>query len=90
MIHVTTIGIDTAKRIFFLHGEKSAGKMVLRQKLTRQQLISYLALQPLGTIAIEAVCGAHHWARTFSKLGHKVRMIHPKFVQPFVEINNND
>ena len=33
MTHATTIGIDTAKRIFFLHGEDGAGKVVLRQKL---------------------------------------------------------
>ncbi len=39
MTHATTIGIDTAKRIFFLHGESAAGKVVLRQKLTREQLV---------------------------------------------------
>jgi transposase len=90
MNHSQTIAIDTAKRIFFLHGEDAAGKVVLRQKLTRDQLMCFLANQPRSTIALEAGCGAHHWARAFSKLGHEVRLIHPKFVRPFVKTNKND
>lgn len=63
---------------------------MLRQKLTRQQLMPFLANQPPSMIALEAGCGAHHWARAFSKLGHEVRLIHPKFVRPFVKTNKND
>ena len=33
---------------------------------------------------------AHHWARAFANLGHEVRLIHAKFVRPFVKINKND
>jgi transposase len=90
MAHSTTIGIDAAKRIFFLHGEDAAGKVVFRHKLMRDRLIPYLANIPRCTIAIEAGCGAHHWLRAFSKLGHAVRLIHPKFVKPFVKTNKND
>jgi transposase len=90
MNHSQTIGIDAAKRIFFLHGENAAGKVVLRQKLTRENLIPFLVNQPRSTVAMEAGCGAHHWARAFSKLGHEVRLIHPKFVRPFVKTNKND
>jgi transposase len=52
-----TIGIDTAKCIFFLHGESASGRVTLRQKLTRDRLIPFLANQPPSTIAIEAGCG---------------------------------
>jgi transposase len=85
-----TIGIDTAKRIFFLHGEDALGKVILREKLTRERLLPFLANQPVSMITIEAGCGAHHWARAFAKLGHEVRLIHPKFVRPFVKTNKND
>ena len=85
-----TIGIDAAKRIFFLHGEDARGKVILREKLSRERLLPFLANQAISTIAIEAGCGAHHWARAFSKLGHEVRVIHPKFVRPFVKTNKND
>jgi transposase len=85
-----TIGIDTAKRIFLLQGEDVRGKVVLHEKLSRERLLSILANQPVSTIAVEAGCEAHHWARAFSKLGHEVRVIHPKFVRPFVKTNKND
>ena len=85
-----TIGIDTAKRVFFLHGEDARGNVILCEKLSWEHLLPFLANQPLGMIAIEAGCGAHHWARAFSKLGHEVRVIHPKFVRPFVKTNKND
>ena len=48
-----TIAIDTAKRVFFLHGENEFGKVILREKLTRERLLPYLANQPASTIAIE-------------------------------------
>jgi len=85
-----TIGIDTAKRVFFLHGEDARGKVILREKLSRERLVPFLANQPVSLIAIEAGCGAHHWARAFARLGHEVRLIHPKFVRPFVKTNKND
>lgn len=90
MNQTRTIGIDTAKRVFFLHGEDAGGKVILREKLTRERLLPFLANQPVSTIAIEAGCGAHHWARSFSKLGHRVLLIHAKFVRPFVKTNKND
>jgi len=85
-----TIGIDAAKRVFFLHGEDAGGRVILREKLSRERLLPFLANQPVSTIAIEAGCGAHHWARAFTKLGHEVRLIHAKFVRPFVKTNKND
>ena len=41
-----TIGIDTAKRVFFLHGEDARGKVVLRERLTRERLLPFLVNQP--------------------------------------------
>jgi hypothetical protein len=34
-----TIGIDTAQRVLFLHGEDAQGKVVLREKLARERLL---------------------------------------------------
>lgn len=65
MNHTQTI--DSAKHIFFLHGENAVGKVALRQKLTRDQLMPLLANQPLSMVALEAGCVAYHWARAFSK-----------------------
>jgi hypothetical protein len=43
-----TVGIDTAKRVFFLHGEDVRGEVILREKLTRERLLPFLANQPLS------------------------------------------
>jgi hypothetical protein len=51
-----TIGIDTAKRVFFLHGEDARGNVILREKLSRERLAPFLANQPVSLIAIEAGC----------------------------------
>ena len=32
---------------------------------------------------MKACSGAHHWSREFSKFGHTVRMMAPKFVAPY-------
>jgi transposase len=36
-------------------------------------------------------CGsAHYWARQLEKLGHKVKLMAPQFVKPYVKSNKND
>lgn len=39
---------------------------------------------------MEACSGAHHWARSLSKMGHTVKMMPPQFVKPYVKTNKND
>ena len=33
---------------------------------------------------------AHHWARKLQELGHKVRLMAPQFVKPYVKSNKNE
>jgi transposase len=87
---VTAIGIDLAKSVFQVHGIDARGHAVLRKKLTRAQLIPFLATLPVCQIGIEACGGAHYWAREFQKLGHSVKMISPQFVKPYVKSNKTD
>jgi transposase len=85
-----TIGIDIAKRVFYLNGEDEQGREVMHKKLSRERFVPFIANLPPSMIAMEAGCGAHHWARRFTQLGHEVRLIHAKFVRPFVKTNKND
>ena len=39
---------------------------------------------------MEACGGAHYWAREVEQYGHRVRLINPRFVKPFVKSNKND
>lgn len=87
---VTTLGIDLAKDVFQLHGVDSHGKTVLQKKLGRKQLPLFLAQLPPCLIGMEACSGSHYWARTFQGMGHTVRLMHAKYVKPYVKTNKND
>ena len=58
-----------------VHGIDEQGKVVIRRKLRRGQVLKYFAkLQPC-LIGMEACATAHHWARELRKLGHEVRLM---------------
>lgn len=88
MSEVTIIGIDLAKRVFQLHGARRDGSVVFRKKLSRGQLLAFVAQQPRCVVAMEAT--AHGWGREFEKLGHDVRLMPPVYVKPFVKRQKND
>jgi len=79
------IGLDTAKSVFQLHGIDAAGKVQLRRKLRRSEVIPLFERQPRCAVVMEACAAAHHWARVLSGLGHEVKLIAPEAVRPFVK-----
>jgi transposase len=87
---VTLIGVDLGKHTFHLHGQDKHGKAVFRKKLSRRQLIEFFATFHTCTVAMEACAGAHHMARMLATFGHRVKLISPQFVRPFVKSNKND
>jgi len=89
-MEITAIGIDLAKNVFQLHAVDRAGRPIIRKKLNRSHILSFLAnLQP-SLIGMEACGSANYWAREIKKLGHEVKLIAPQFVKPFVKSNKND
>ena len=90
MAKATIIGVDLAKRTFQLHGAGSNGSVVLRKKLPRDRVVSFLAAQPLALVAMEACASAHHWAREIAALGHEVKLVPPIYVKPFLKRQKND
>ena len=90
MAEATIIGIDLAKRVFQAHGAAADGSVVFRKKLSRSQLLTFLAAQPRCTVAMEACATAHGWGREIGRLGHEVRLIPPIYVKPFVKRQKND
>jgi transposase len=89
-MNLTTLGIDLAKTSFSLVGMDQHGKVVLRKTLNRAKLLPFIAQCPASLIGMEACSGAHHWAREFTKLGHKVGIIASKFIAPFRKGGKND
>lgn len=89
-MHVTTIGVDLAKRVFAVHGVDLHGKAVLRKTLRREQMVPFfMRLQPC-IVAMEACGSAHYWARKLTSQGHTVKLIAPQFVKPYVKGNKHD
>lgn len=89
-MHISVLGIDLAKTVFQLHGNDASGKCVLKKKLRRSELKLFVATLPTCTIAMEACSGSQYWAREFRANGHKLLLIPPQFVKPFVKTNKTD
>jgi transposase len=87
---VSTLGIDLAKNTFSVHGVSVTGAVALRRTVTRAQLPELVAQLPPCLIGMEACTGAHEWARRFSRFGHTVRLMAPKFVAPYRKSGKND
>jgi transposase len=93
MNEITTLAIDLAKNVFELYGVDVRGVRQLQRKLRRAQLLPFVGQLPRCLIAMEACGSAHYWGREFMKLGHRVKVIAPQFVKPFVrgnKTNRND
>ena len=90
MKEISRIGLDIAKRWFQVHGVDGDGKMVVSRKLARDAVLGYFAEISPCDVALEASGPAHYWTRELMKLGHKVRLIPPAYVKPFVKRGKND
>ena len=87
---VSIIGLDLAKNVIQAHGAAADGAVVFRRKLTRAQLLKFIAAQPPCAVAMEACAISHRWGRAIGDLGHEVRLISPAYVKPFVKRQKND
>ena len=82
---IAMIGLDTAKSIFQVHAVDEGGKVEIKRKLRRSELVSFFEKQAACTVVMEACGAAHHWARMLTGLGHTVKLIAPEAVRPFVK-----
>lgn len=90
MTLITTIGLDTAKQVFQLHGVDNEGTTILRRQLRRSEVLKFFRKIPSCVVGLEACGGAHYWAREIKALGHEVRLIPPAYVKPYVKRGKND
>ena len=89
-MNTTTIGLDLAKSVFQVHGVDAAGKVTVRKKLRRSELLRFFEALPPCLIGIEACATAHYWARELGALGHEVRLMAPSYVKAYVRRQKND
>src|SRR4051812_41765329 len=82
---ISMIGLDTAKSVFQIHAVNEAGKVEIKRKLRRSELIAFFEKQESCTVVMEACGAAHHWARVLGGLGHTVKLIASEAVKPYVK-----
>lgn len=87
---ITTVGLDIAKNVFHVVGINPTGKMMTKKKFSRSKVLSYFGNLPTCTVAMEACGSSHYWARQIEKLGHRVKLIAPRYVKPYVQGSKND
>ena len=86
----STIGIDLAKNIFYMHALDIQGNTLWTRTMRPQNAVILLETFKPCIIGIEASGGSHYWHRTFASLGHDVRMITPQRAKAFREGQKND
>jgi transposase len=89
-MQVTTIGLDLAKHWFQVHGVDANGRIAVRRKLRRSEVLDFFQSLPLCLVGMEACATAHHWARELTRLGHTVKLMPPAYVKAYVKRNKND
>src|SRR5262245_1854403 len=87
---ITTIGLDIAKSVFQVHGVDAEGNVVLRRQLKRRYVLSFFQRLPPCLVGIEACATSDYWSRELQALGHKVRLMPPAYVKPYVKRQKND
>jgi len=89
-MEVITIGLDLAKNVFQVHGVDGAGRVTVRKKLRRIEVLGFFeALSPC-LVGMEACATSHYWAREIAALGHEVRLMPAAYVKAYVRRQKND
>jgi transposase len=87
---VKTIGLDIAKSVFQVHGVDAEGQVAIRRKLKRRYVLAFFERLRPCLVGMEACATAPHWSRELQALGHRVRLMPPAYVRPYVKRQKND
>ena len=59
-------------------------------RLPRALFLAFMAQKSTATVVMEACGSAHHWGREIQKLGHRVVLLPPHRVRPYIRRNKTD
>lgn len=90
MANDTLIGVDIAKTLFQVALTTTPGMVAKRQRLKTAQFQSFLVHTPPAVVVMEACGSAHFWARYAEAQGHRVVLLPPHQVRPYVLRNKTD
>jgi transposase len=87
---IYALGIDLGKTVFHLVGLDASGRVVVRKRCSRTQLLAFTANLQVQLIGMEACSGAHFLGRALRAQGHDVRLMPAQYVKPYVQTNKSD
>jgi transposase len=87
---IRVVGIDLGKNVFHLAAMDEDGRVVARKRLSRSQLLTFMANLSPCLVGMEACCSSHWLGRKLREQGHEIGLIPAQFVRPFVKSNKND
>jgi transposase len=90
MSNDTRIAVDVAKAVFEIAISDRPGHVVRRERPQRAQFLPFMAQQPKATVVMGACGSAHHWGRKLQALGHRVVLLPPHHVRPYIRRNKTD
>lgn len=86
----TTVAVDLAKTVFELALANAHWRVVGRQRLNRAQFTRFLTHTSPTHVVMEACGMAHYWGRLAQQHGHRVTLVPPAYVRPYVRRNKTD
>jgi transposase len=86
----TRIAVDIAKAVFEIAVSDRPGHVAKTARPPRAQFLQFFAQQPAAIVIMEACGSAHYWARRIQQLGHRVVLLPPHQVRPYVKRNKTD
>jgi transposase len=86
----TTIAVDLAKAVFEVAVSRRPGRISTRHRFSRTQFTRFLRHHEPATVLLEACGMAHFWGRHATALGHRVVLLPPHAVRPYVPRNKTD
>ena len=89
-MNVSIIGLDLAKNVFQVHAIYDGGEVIVRRALRRRQMLPFFRKLEPCLVGMEACGTSHYWARELSGPGHRVKLMPPAYVKPYVKRGKTD
>lgn len=86
----TIIAVDLAKSVFQIAVSHHPGKVAETHRLVRGKFLQFFAERQPAVVLMEACGTAHYWARQLEALGHRVLLLPPHAIRPYVSRNKTD
>jgi transposase len=86
----SVVAVDIAKAVLDAAVSHEPGRVAERRRLSRKVFLLFFAQMPAATVVMEACGSAHFWARKLEELGHRVVLLPPHQVRPYVTRNKTD